>query len=76
MIQRIEQQAAEAGCASVELHVSVENDGAIAFYEEGGYGRSHIVKSFYGLGRHAYIYRKALGNAAQHSVAWSTFLKA
>src|ERR1700761_3178305 len=39
MMRRIERQAAEAGCSSVELHVSVENDGAIAFYEAEGYGR-------------------------------------
>lgn len=76
MIRHIERQAAEAGCASVELHVSVENAGAIAFYEAEGYERSHLVKSFYGLGRHAYVYRKALGNAAQHGVGWSAFLKA
>jgi ribosomal-protein-alanine N-acetyltransferase len=76
MMQHIERQAAEAGCASVELHVSIENDGAIAFYESEGYERSHMVKSFYGLGRHAYVYRKAFGNAAQNGVAWSAFLKA
>jgi ribosomal protein S18 acetylase RimI-like enzyme len=54
----------------------MENAGAIAFYEAQGYERSHIVKSFYGLGRHAYVYRKALGNAAQHGVGWNVFLKA
>lgn len=75
MMHRIEQGAAEAGCASVELHVSVENKGAIAFYEVEGYERSHMVKSFYGLGRHAYVYRKALGNAVQNGVKWSTVLK-
>ena len=76
MMQHIERQATEAGCASVELHVSVENAGAIAFYEAKGYERSHIVKSFYGLGRHAYVYRKALGNAMQKGAQWSAFLKA
>jgi ribosomal-protein-alanine N-acetyltransferase len=76
MMQHMEQQAAEAGCASVELHVSVENAGAIAFYDAEGYERSHIVKSFYGLGRHAYVYRKAFGDAMQKRVGWSAFLKA
>lgn len=76
MMQRIEQQAREADCDTMELHVSVDNEGAIAFYEAAGYERSHIVKSFYGLGRHAYVYRKALGSAAQNGVEWSAFLKA
>lgn len=76
MMQRIEQQAAEAGCDAIALHVSVENEGAIAFYESEGYERTHMVKSFYGLGRHAYVYRKALGNAAQSGLEWSAFLKA
>ncbi|HXS12316.1 MAG TPA: N-acetyltransferase [Acidobacteriaceae bacterium] len=75
MMQRIEQQAAEAGCDAIALHVSVENEGAIAFYESEGYERTHMVKSFYGLGRHAYVYRKALGNAAQSGLEWSAFLK-
>jgi ribosomal-protein-alanine N-acetyltransferase len=76
MMQRIEQQATQAGCASVELHVSVDNDSAIAFYEAEGYERSHMVNSFYALGRHAYVYRKALGNAVQNGVEWNAFLNA
>ncbi len=75
MMERIEQQAAEAGCDSIELHVSVQNDGAIAFYESQGYERSHIVKSFYGLGRHAYVYRKTMASAPRNSEEWSSFLK-
>lgn len=73
MMQYIEQQAAEAGCDAVALHVSVENDGAIAFYETEGYERSHMVKSFYGLGRNAYVYRKVLGNTAPNALEFSTF---
>ena len=76
MMQRIEQQAAEAGCDAVALHVSVENEGAIAFYESEGYERSHTVKSFYGLGRHAYVYRKAVASPARNGEGWSAFLKA
>ena len=75
MMQRIEHQAAEAGCEGLALHVSVDNEGAIAFYEREGYERSHMVKSFYGLGRHAYVYRKALRTAAQNGVEWSAYLK-
>ena len=55
MMERIEQQAIDVGCDSMELHVSADNKGAIAFYEREGYERSHMVKSFYGLGRHAYV---------------------
>jgi ribosomal protein S18 acetylase RimI-like enzyme len=58
------------------LHVSVDNDSAIAFYEAEGYERSHMVNSFYALGRHAYVYRKALGNAVQNGVEWNAFLNA
>lgn len=76
MMQRIEQQALDAGCDGVELHVSVENDGAISFYEREGYERSHVVRSFYGLGRHAYVYRKPLGGAGRKDEEWAAFLKA
>lgn len=76
MMQRMEQQAAEIECGAVALHVSVENEGAVAFYESEGYQRSHMVKSFYGLGRHAYVYEKSLGSGAQGGVEWSAFLKA
>lgn len=75
MMQVIEHQAAEAGCESSVLHVSVDNVGAIAFYEGDGYEQSHMVKSFYGLGRHAYIYRKTLGNNARSVEEWTMFLK-
>jgi ribosomal-protein-alanine N-acetyltransferase len=75
MMQYIEQQAAETGCDAVALHVSVENDGAIAFYETEGYERSHLVKSFYGLGRHAYVYWKAPGSPAWSGDEWSAFRK-
>lgn len=75
MMERIEQQAADAGCDAMVLHVSVENDDAIAFYESGGYERSHLVKNFYGLGRHAYVYRKVLAGAARDGEEWHSFLK-
>lgn len=75
MLERIEQQAVEAGCEAMVLHVSVDNEGAIAFYEREGYERSHMVKSFYGLGRHAYVYQKVLTNAARNNEEWSAFQK-
>jgi ribosomal-protein-alanine N-acetyltransferase len=76
MIRSIEEQVLEAECDAIELHVSTENDGAMAFYESEDYERSHMVKSFYGLGRNAYVYRKPIGSAARHGEAWTAFLKA
>jgi ribosomal-protein-alanine N-acetyltransferase len=58
MMQRIEQQAVAAGCDTMELHVFVENDAAIAFYEREGYERAQVVRAFYGPHRNAYLYRK------------------
>ena len=60
MLRRIEEQAMEAECDEMQLHVSVENESAIRFYEREEFERSHIVKNFYGLWRHAYVYRKPL----------------
>lgn len=76
MMQCIEEQASEAGCEATMLHVSVDNAGAIAFYEGEDYQRLHMVKSFYGLGRHAYVYRKQLANVARNDIEWNAFLKA
>jgi ribosomal-protein-alanine N-acetyltransferase len=75
MMDRIVQQAIEAGCDSMELHVSVDNQGAITFYEREDYQRSHMVKSFYGLGRHAYVYRKSLASSARNGEEWTAFLR-
>jgi ribosomal-protein-alanine N-acetyltransferase len=75
MMQLIERQAVGAECEAAVLHVSTDNVGAIAFYEGEGYERSHMVKSFYGLGRHAYVYRKTLGSAPRNAVEWSPLLK-
>lgn len=75
MMGRIEEQAREADCDEMALHVSVDNDGAISFYESEGYERSHMVKSFYGLGRNAFVYRKALVSAARNGEGWSAYLK-
>ena len=76
MMQSVERQARDAGCEAVELHVWVENAAAISFYEREGYERSHIVKSFYGLGRHAFVYRRPLESAARQAGEWAASLKA
>jgi ribosomal-protein-alanine N-acetyltransferase len=60
MMEQIERQARDARCEALALHVSVENADAIAFYEKEGYERLHGVKSFYGLGRDAFVYRKGV----------------
>ena len=76
MMQSVERQAADADCEAVELHVWVDNEAAISFYEREGYERTHMVKSFYGLGRHAYVYRKSLGSAVRNPEEYTAFLKA
>ena len=60
MMQRIETQARDAGCIAMLLHVAVANAGAIRFYERSGYVRSQPVRSFYGAGLDAFVYRKPL----------------
>lgn len=75
IIGNIELQAREAGCEAVVLHVSVENDAAIAFYEAKGYDRSHLARSFYGADRHAYVYRKFLRNTEDGRQERSAFVK-
>jgi [ribosomal protein S18]-alanine N-acetyltransferase len=60
MMQAMEQQATDAGCAVVGLHVYVGNEGAIQFYEHAGYARVGDVPGFYGEGLNAWVYRKKL----------------
>jgi ribosomal-protein-alanine N-acetyltransferase len=48
------------GCHTILLHVFTGNAGAIAFYEEQGFGRTHTAESFYADGVDAFVYRKAL----------------
>lgn len=62
MMRRIEERAHAAQCAEMALHVSVENESAVRFYERAGYERSHVVRDFYGCGRNAWVYRKALSS--------------
>jgi ribosomal-protein-alanine N-acetyltransferase len=65
LMQAMEQQAADAGCAVVGLHVFVGNDGAIRFYEREGYVRVGDVQGFYGEGLDAWVYRKAVNSEKQ-----------
>lgn len=60
MMQRIEEQAVAAKCVAMTLHVSVENEGAIRFYERMGYVRTRPARGFYGFGRDAWLYRKPI----------------
>jgi ribosomal-protein-alanine N-acetyltransferase len=60
LMQRAEEQAREAGCAAVVLHVFTGNATAIRFYERRGYLFSQLVAGFYGSGTDALVYRKQL----------------
>jgi ribosomal-protein-alanine N-acetyltransferase len=61
LMRRAEEQAREAGCAAIALHVFTGNSGAIRFYERLGYVFSRQVSGFYGPGIDALVYRKPLG---------------
>lgn len=60
MMHEIESQARAAGCAAMALHVSVENSGAVRFYERMGYALWRLAPGFYGRERDAMVYRKML----------------
>ena len=61
LMERMERQALKAGCGEIALHVFVQNEAAIRFYERMGYVYSHRADGFYGRGLDALVYRKALG---------------
>jgi [ribosomal protein S18]-alanine N-acetyltransferase len=58
LMEEVEARMQAAGAKGMELHVSVENAGAIGFYEGMGYGRVGRVKGFYGRGGDAWVYRR------------------
>jgi ribosomal-protein-alanine N-acetyltransferase len=60
LMQETEHRATLACAARVELHVFVENEGAIRFYEGRGYRRFGMKAGFYGRGLDAWVYRKEL----------------
>jgi ribosomal-protein-alanine N-acetyltransferase len=61
LMQRAEDQAREAGCDAMVLHVFTGNAVAIRFYERRGYVFRQRVAGFYGPGTDALVYRKPLG---------------
>lgn len=60
MMQRADDIAREANVDALALHVWVENEGAIRFYERIGYQRAGRVEHFYTGSRDAWLYRKPL----------------
>jgi ribosomal-protein-alanine N-acetyltransferase len=60
LMEETERLAALAGAVWIELHVFVENEGAIRFYEGRGYRRLGTRAGFYGRGFDAWVYRKDL----------------
>lgn len=60
IMQEVERQAIDAGCALIMLHVFTANAEAIAFYERLGFDVSHREADFYGAGRAALVYVKRL----------------
>jgi ribosomal-protein-alanine N-acetyltransferase len=63
LMAETERLAALAGAAWMELHVFVDNEGAICFYEGQGYRRLGRRAGFYGRGLNAWVYRKDLQQA-------------
>jgi [ribosomal protein S18]-alanine N-acetyltransferase len=47
LLEQAERQVRAAGVGRMGLHVAVNNDAAIRFYERLGYGRAGVAKRFY-----------------------------
>jgi len=60
LLAGVESSAAEAGCTSIELHVSERNSDALALYEGAAYARLGIQPQYYGRREDAFRYRKQL----------------
>ncbi len=60
LMGEMEAAAAKAGAAAMSLHVFCGNGAAISLYEKLGYRRVGAVSDFYGLGLHAFGYRRVL----------------
>ncbi len=60
LLKGVESSAVQAGCASIELHVSERNSDALALYEGAGYVRAGIQRQYYGRREDAFLYRKSL----------------
>ena len=63
LMERMEDEAREAECVAMALHVFTGNGAAIRFYERMGYGFWQKAKGFYGVGVDALVYRKGLVGA-------------
>ena len=60
LMQRAEEAAREVHADALALHVWVENEGAVRFYEGAGYQRVELVERFYNEAGNAWLYRKPL----------------
>jgi ribosomal-protein-alanine N-acetyltransferase len=60
LMQRAEQQALEAGCAALALHVFADNEAAMLFYKSLGFIPAHTEHGFYGDGLDALLCVKPL----------------
>lgn len=60
MMQRLEMDAREQGCAEMLLHVHTGNEGAIHFYRRMEFERTGLARDFYRRGLDAWVYRKVL----------------
>jgi len=67
MVMELERQVREEGAGAMVLHVSVENEGAVRFYESLGYERAFTEEDFYGDGLGAWVYRKGLGEGTSEA---------
>ncbi len=72
LMQRVEDEAREAGCGAIALHVFVGNVGAIRFYERCGFVQSRRAQGFYGEAGDAWVYRKALGDVELRGGEWDS----
>ena len=66
LMEEATMQARSAGALWMGLHVSAENQGAVAFYERAGYLRGERIRGFYGLDEagaemDAWVYRRWIG---------------
>ena len=60
LLERLEQNACEAGCSVIELHVSVRNLEGITLYVSAGYELIGVQRSYYGPGEDGLHLRKTL----------------
>jgi ribosomal protein S18 acetylase RimI-like enzyme len=67
LLDRMEESATVAGCVALDLHVALRNTDAQALYEVNGFLRTGTERNFYGPGKAAYRYRKALAKSAPES---------